>query len=448
MSLSNELVSQFAKITNDDKKTRVEETTLYGTVLEYEDSICVKFDGSSEITPVTTITEKDEDGNTTNYKYGAASVKTGDRVSVLLKNHSATITGNLSNPSVGNTEMLVMEDSIVARINGDVKMEIDKLGVTVNGILTVTNGLSDGTTIVNGACIKTGTIEAKYINLTGALTFSDLSDADEVLDSIPTKTSELTNDSGYQTASQVTSTVTSQGYITSSAAAGLISNTLASGGYVTSSQVTTITYNAISTASISANQITTGTLQSAYVKLDGLLQILAYGSTTLGYIGGSNTIANGPGAVICGPSQIAYVRASDDGAKLSYGGTHEIFCQSNGPWSTSDIKTSSDRRLKHDISYDMEKYERFFSALKPCFYHLNNDTEKKYRLGFIAQDVLDGALENDLTEDDLALLGKNGDYYGIGYSELIPLNTHMIQKLMSIVNEQEARITKIESMSQ
>lgn len=430
MGLSNELISQFAKITNDNKKTRVEEVTLYGIVLEYKDSICVKFDGSSEVTPVTTITDKDESGNATNYRYGAASVKSGDRVSVLLKNHSATITGNLSDPSMGQTEVLVLEDSITAKIEGDVKVQIDALGVKVDGALEVTNGLENGTTSINGGCIKTGTISAERIdtdnlkvkaaNITGTLTVGQI-DVD-----VPTKVSELENDSGYQTAAGV---------------AGIISNK----GYVTEIEVTTITEDAISTASISANQITTGTLTAASIALDGLLQI-KLGNTTYGYVGGSNTFANGVGAVMCGPDMTAYVRASNDGAKIAYG-THEIMCVASGPKSSSAITVDSDRRLKRDISYGMEKYERFFSTLKPCFYLLNKDSEKKYRLGFIAQDVLEGALESGLTEDDLALLSRNGKYYGIGYSELIPLNTHMIQNLMKTVEEQDARITELERAS-
>ena len=106
MGLSTELISQFAKITNDQKKSRIDEATLYGEVIQSDDSICVKFDGSEQLTPVTTIAEKDEEGNITNFKYGAASVKTGDRVSVSLKNHSATITGNLSDPPRGRAEVV------------------------------------------------------------------------------------------------------------------------------------------------------------------------------------------------------------------------------------------------------------------------------------------------------------------------------------------------------
>lgn len=174
MGLSTELISQFAKITNDQKKSRIDEATLYGEVIQRDDSICVKFDGSEQLTPVTTIAEKDEDGNITNFKYGAASVKTGDRVSVSLKNHSATITGNLSDPPMGRAEVVETEDSILLKVDDKIKVQVDAIGVKIDGLLEITNGLENGTTTIDGACIKTGKIDAQYLNLTGAITFGDL----------------------------------------------------------------------------------------------------------------------------------------------------------------------------------------------------------------------------------------------------------------------------------
>ena len=46
--------------------------------------------------------------------------------------------------------------------------------IQMNGLVTFT-GLEDGTTVINGGCIQTGTIDAQYLNLTGAITFPDLS---------------------------------------------------------------------------------------------------------------------------------------------------------------------------------------------------------------------------------------------------------------------------------
>lgn len=46
--------------------------------------------------------------------------------------------------------------------------------IQMNGLVTFT-GLANGTTTINGGCIKTGLIDADRLNLTGAITFSDLS---------------------------------------------------------------------------------------------------------------------------------------------------------------------------------------------------------------------------------------------------------------------------------
>lgn len=88
MYLPNELVSQFVKATKDEAKPN-NETTVFGTTKKVGDKIYVQFDGSEILTPVS---------NTT------AEVKDSERVTVLLKNHSATITGNASDPSASGKD--------------------------------------------------------------------------------------------------------------------------------------------------------------------------------------------------------------------------------------------------------------------------------------------------------------------------------------------------------
>ena len=82
MGLSTDLISQFAKITKDQDKTKTE-TTVYGVVTIEDGYTYVKFDGSDLLTRVNTTVD----------------VENGDRVAVLLKNHSATITGNITSPA-------------------------------------------------------------------------------------------------------------------------------------------------------------------------------------------------------------------------------------------------------------------------------------------------------------------------------------------------------------
>lgn len=81
MSLSSELVSLFAKATKDDKKNQ-NEVTVYGTIV-YDGKTYVKLDGSDLLTPIST----------------TADVKDGERVTVMIKNHTATVTGNISSPA-------------------------------------------------------------------------------------------------------------------------------------------------------------------------------------------------------------------------------------------------------------------------------------------------------------------------------------------------------------
>ena len=80
--LSNDLVKQFAKLTKSEKNTKTE-STHNGTVVVYNGNQYVQVDGSDLLTPV----------NTT------ADIKDGDRVTVMIKNHSATVTGNATSPS-------------------------------------------------------------------------------------------------------------------------------------------------------------------------------------------------------------------------------------------------------------------------------------------------------------------------------------------------------------
>ena len=88
MALSNELISQFAKIATDKEETKKEEI-VYGTTVSYNDTVYVKLDGSDRLTPITSTTV----------------VKPDERVTVMIKDHSAIVTGNLSSPSARNNDV-------------------------------------------------------------------------------------------------------------------------------------------------------------------------------------------------------------------------------------------------------------------------------------------------------------------------------------------------------
>ena len=105
MALSHELISQFAKIVKYDKKQSAE-STVYGTVVtDGNGNKYVKLDGSDQLTPLTDNERPSADSTT-------ASVNDGERVSVLIKNHTATITGNVSSPSVRSGDFKNLDDQV------------------------------------------------------------------------------------------------------------------------------------------------------------------------------------------------------------------------------------------------------------------------------------------------------------------------------------------------
>ena len=101
MGISHDIISEFVKITND-KKEKPKEETVYATIVQASDGKYVKIDGSDLITPTETTTDIEE----------------GERVTVLIKDHSAIITGNISSPSAS-----------VNRVNGIADVVSEKLGV-------------------------------------------------------------------------------------------------------------------------------------------------------------------------------------------------------------------------------------------------------------------------------------------------------------------------------
>lgn len=110
MDLSNDLISQFVKITNDGD-VGSKESTVYGTTVEYNGEIYVKLDGSDLLTPVETTSD----------------MQTGERVTVMIKNHGATVTGNITSPSANEGTVNKKVTEAVEGIEGKVITEVEIL---------------------------------------------------------------------------------------------------------------------------------------------------------------------------------------------------------------------------------------------------------------------------------------------------------------------------------
>lgn len=155
MSLSSELIDQLVKVTQNTEP-RDKDNTAYGTVVIIGSKKYVKIDGSDLMTPVSS----------------TVAVENGDRVIVMIKSHSATITGNTSSPAASDkkvTELgtkisdfeIVIADKVSAK-ELDVQIgRIDDLtadNATIKESLTANKASIDDLTAKNAEI--TGTLEA------------------------------------------------------------------------------------------------------------------------------------------------------------------------------------------------------------------------------------------------------------------------------------------------
>lgn len=159
MGLSNDLISQFAKATKGTSKS-IKETVVYGTV--QEDTGFVKIDGSDILTPVTTSVVLSKD----------------DRVTVMLKNHEAVVTGNMTSPAAQEKQTVKMSELEAdrARINTleVANVEVQNTLTAVNadiGTLKADNATIKGTLTTHTA--KIGTLETNTATISGKLTAAE-----------------------------------------------------------------------------------------------------------------------------------------------------------------------------------------------------------------------------------------------------------------------------------
>lgn len=111
MALNSKLAKEFAQIIKEDK-TASKDTTVYGTAVKFNGKMYVKIDGSERMTPVETTT----------------SIKEGDRVTVLIKAHSATVTGNVSDPASSTSDKKATDEKV-----NDLSGKVTEFGTIVAG---------------------------------------------------------------------------------------------------------------------------------------------------------------------------------------------------------------------------------------------------------------------------------------------------------------------------
>lgn len=198
MSLSNDLLYQFAKMTSNKKQTN-KDKTVYGTIIRQNGASYVKIDGSDILTPISS----------------TADVIDGDRVTVLIKDHQAIVTGNLSSPSATKDSVddigtkiaefeIVIADKVstiqleaqVARID-----ELESINVTITGELEAAMADIQELEAINATITgKLDAAEAEIDNLTATKLDADVADIKfatiESLEAIDADVYNLTSEYG------------------------------------------------------------------------------------------------------------------------------------------------------------------------------------------------------------------------------------------------------------
>ena len=128
MSLSKNLINQFVKVVNYEKKES-KESTVNGTYKVIDGVKYVQIDGSDIWTPVNSMVQADD----------------GDRVKVSIKDHNATITGNITNPSAGSSSVQDIKDTVdehgntIKQINNSIEQQGNSIIQIDNSIKQVEN---------------------------------------------------------------------------------------------------------------------------------------------------------------------------------------------------------------------------------------------------------------------------------------------------------------------
>lgn len=107
---------------------------------------------------------------------------------------------------------------------------------------------------------------------------------------------------------------------------------------------------------------------------------------------------------------------------------------------------SSDQRLKTNINYSLDKYRQFFNDLKPVsFKYKNSEENNSQLLGFVAQDIQQNILNNNLQNSGIiGTFKQNGEeYLNVNYYSIIALNTYMLQQAYKEIEELKLQVKEL-----
>ena len=163
MALSNEIVSQFAKLTNGNKETEKEDI-LYGTVVISDGKKYVRLDGSNMDTPISSTT----------------NIKANDRVMVMIKDHAAIVTGNITSPSANQESVDDLNNK-----TDDISNQVTKFGIIVSykistDDITALNATFEAMKAISGKFSELDAVTAEIETLQAKIASVEYLDANDI----------------------------------------------------------------------------------------------------------------------------------------------------------------------------------------------------------------------------------------------------------------------------
>ena len=396
-----------------------------------------------------------------------------------IKGRQAVLKKNIDEVSVNLSDLEENVDTSFKIVHGEIEFKVDKDGVigainlsheeakisaskiNLYGYVTINDLAEEGSTVINGSNITTGTIDASVVNVIN-LNADNITTGTIVADSV--KSSWIY--AGDINANQIK--------------AGTISGDRINGGTI--SGVTIVSSGSNGSLEIdgayiqgrNASGSLTLNIGPNYINLSGGIScdtLNGYTPITIGNISdqsvkyasnaGYASMASSADYLTSG-TRMAYISVNDNfipSSPIMYIGS------SGNPWAggygISGWQTTSDARLKDKIQDIDNRYLEFIKKLSPKRYKMKQGTSGRYHTGFIAQEVERARNECGIDSTEFAGLVKapvyaevikndKGDI--IGYdttSEIIDYTYHLryeeiISLLLMYLNDIDARLSTLE----
>lgn len=326
---------------------------------------------------------------------------------------------SVSNGSTSST-ITLKKDNVV----------ISSQEITMSGLVTFT-GLANGTTTIDGGCIKTGTIDADRLNLTGSITFSDLNSS--LQDNIDGAYTAASN--AQSTANNVSDRVSAWTYPGSTRIDGGSIMT----GTVTASTLRGGTVELLDNSGSTAGEISLSSASSASYAVD----IDSYGAMRLQCSGNLYLTNGGASMTLSSAEDVAYFNCT----VVPNGNDRYLLGTSPNRWADVYCQTGafngSDENIKNSIEELPEKYITFIDNVIPRRFKYDDGTSNRYHAGFTAQNVK--AAMDAAGISDLEFAGWAKDVDAAGDDTYLLRYTEFLAPMLLKIRQQEERIANLEN---